>query len=93
MSCRVFDLTNTEFKMNNSEENGLLEKIMLNTDDSNAFLPSTNNNSQLKPLGDINIKLEDIIPCMYFKCFKCIYFKLFYILPLYLHNINIIIKN
>ncbi|XP_025417614.1 ADP-ribosylation factor-binding protein GGA1 isoform X2 [Sipha flava] len=59
---KILNLTDTRFKTDSIEENNLSEKIMLISEDSKTLLPSTNYNSQLKPLGDINIKLEDIIP-------------------------------
>jgi hypothetical protein len=62
MFFRILNLTDTRFKTDSIEENNLSEKIMLISEDSKTLLPSTNYNSQLKPLGDINIKLEDIIP-------------------------------
>lgn len=75
MFCRILNLADIEFKMDNIEENGLSEKIMLITEDPKTLLPS-NHNSELKPLGDINIKIEDIISCKY--CF------IIYTFPLYL---------
>lgn len=51
----------------NSKENCVSEKSFLDTEDSKVSIQPENYNSQLKPLGDITIELEDIIPCMYFK--------------------------
>lgn len=71
MFSRILNLTD------NIEENNLSEKIMLTSEDSKTLLPSTNCSSQLKSLGDINIKLEDIIPGMYLMLY------LFYIISSY----------
>lgn len=48
---------------NNSKENDISETSFL---DSESSKTSENYDSQLKPLGDITIELEDIVPCKYF---------------------------
>lgn len=42
-----------------------LSDKLLDTDNSKTFLQPINGNSLLKPLGEITIKLEDIIPSKY----------------------------
>lgn len=55
---------NTECIEDNFKTNGLSEES-LETVDSKLCLLSKTCNLQLKPLGDITIKIEDIVPCMY----------------------------
>jgi len=57
-------LTDTEFNSDSIKTNGLSEEKLLDSEDSIYFEPK-NCGFQIKPLGDINIKLEDIIPCKY----------------------------
>ncbi|XP_022176039.1 ADP-ribosylation factor-binding protein GGA1 isoform X2 [Myzus persicae] len=59
---KPFNLTDTEFSSDNIKTNGLSEEPLLDTKDSIYFEPN-NCGFQIKPLGDISIKLEDIIPC------------------------------
>jgi len=60
---RPFNLTDPELSSDNIKNNGLSEEPLLDTQDSILFEPK-NYSFQIKPLGDINIKLEDIIPCL-----------------------------
>lgn len=48
----------------NFKTNGLSEESLETVDSKIYLLPKTNN-FQVKPLGDITIKIEDIVPCMY----------------------------
>jgi len=57
-------MTETELSSDNIKKNGLSDEPVLGTHDS-ILLEPKNYSLQIKPLGDINIKLEDIIPCMY----------------------------
>jgi len=57
-------LTNPELSSDNIKNNGLSEEPLLGAQDSILFEPKKYS-LQIKPLGDINIELEDIIPCAY----------------------------
>lgn len=57
-------MTDTELGSDKIKKNGLSDEPLLGTHDSILFEPK-NYSLQIKPLGDINIKLEDIIPCAY----------------------------
>lgn len=57
-----FNLIDTELSSDNIEKNGISKDSLLGTQDSIVSEPK-NYNFEIKPLGDINIKLEDIIPC------------------------------
>lgn len=46
-------------------KSSLSEESLLVTEESKTFLQQKNDNYELKPLGDITLKLEDIVPCMY----------------------------
>ncbi|KAL4150021.1 hypothetical protein QTP88_003869 [Uroleucon formosanum] len=59
---KPFNLTDTELGSDKIKKNGLSDEPLLGTHDSILFEPK-NYSLQIKPLGDINIKLEDIIPC------------------------------
>ncbi|KAL5234278.1 hypothetical protein ACI65C_001688 [Semiaphis heraclei] len=59
---KQFNLTDSELSSDNIKNNGLSEEPLLGTQDSILFDPK-NYSLQIKPLGDINIELEDIIPC------------------------------
>jgi len=61
---RPFNLTDAELSSDNIKQNSLSDEPLLGTHDSILFEPK-NYSLQIKPLGDINIKLEDIIPCAY----------------------------
>lgn len=61
-------MTETEFNSDIIKKNGLSHDPLFGTQDSIIFEQSNNHSLQIKPLGDINIKLEDIIPCMYKNC-------------------------
>lgn len=62
---RISNLSDTEFDFNTIKKNGLSEDSLLSIEDPKTHLQYKNDNTNLKPLGDITIKLEDIIPCMY----------------------------
>lgn len=64
----VLNLSNTKFDDdNNTKKSSSKELVTCIEDSKTLLLPKNDFNSQLKPLGDINIKIEDIIPCMYSK--------------------------
>lgn len=51
-----------EFNLNKAQNNGSSEELLLNIEDSKTYNQLKSDNCQLKPLGDITITLEDIIP-------------------------------
>uniref|UniRef100_A0A2S2NAK1 ADP-ribosylation factor-binding protein GGA1 n=1 Tax=Schizaphis graminum TaxID=13262 RepID=A0A2S2NAK1_SCHGA len=57
------NLKDTEFNSDIIKKNGLSDEPLFGTQDSIIFEQPKNYSIQIKPLGDINIKLEDIIPC------------------------------
>lgn len=63
---RTLKLFDTEFNLDNSKINGSSEAF---TEDSKTFSLPKSDNSQLKPLGDITITVNDIIPRMNSKIF------------------------
>ncbi|CAH1716145.1 ADP-ribosylation factor-binding protein GGA1 isoform X1 [Aphis gossypii] len=60
---KPFNLTEKEFNSDIIKKNGLSHDPLFGTQDSIIFEQPNNHSLQIKPLGDINIKLEDIIPC------------------------------
>jgi len=62
--CRTLNLSDSEFNLNIINKNGLSEES-LNIEDSKSFLQPKNDSFQLKPLGDITIQIDDIVPCVY----------------------------
>lgn len=60
---KPFNLTETEFNSDIIKKNGVSHDPLFGTQDSIIFEQPNNHSLQIKPLGDINIKLEDIIPC------------------------------
>ncbi|XP_015379468.1 PREDICTED: ADP-ribosylation factor-binding protein GGA1 isoform X2 [Diuraphis noxia] len=58
---KPFNLTDPELSSDDIKNNGLSEEPFLGTQDSVLFEPK-NYSLQIKPLGDINIELENIIP-------------------------------
>lgn len=66
---RTLHLPDTEFNSTNIKNNDLSENSLLVTEESKAFLQQKNDNYELKPLGDITLKLEDIVPCTYLNIF------------------------
>lgn len=58
-------MDDNEFDSDNVKKKNLSEESLLDTDDSKTVLQPINDNSQLKPLGDITIELEDIVPSKY----------------------------
>lgn len=62
------NLSDTKFDSNNIIKNSSSQESLLCIEDSKTLLlPKNDLNSQLKPLGDITIEIENIIPCMYSK--------------------------
>lgn len=61
---RPFNLTDAELSSDNIKKSSLSDEPLIGTHDSILF-EQKNYSLQIKPLGDINIKLEDIIPCAY----------------------------
>lgn len=59
---KTLNLSDAEFNLDIINKNGLSEES-LDLDDSKSFLQPKNDSFQLKPLGDITIKIDDIIPC------------------------------
>ncbi|XP_008183807.1 ADP-ribosylation factor-binding protein GGA1 isoform X2 [Acyrthosiphon pisum] len=60
---KPFNLTDAELSSDNIKKNSQMsDEPLSGTHDSILFEPK-NYSLQIKPLGDINIKLEDIIPC------------------------------
>lgn len=60
----MLSLPNTEFDSKTS--NGLSkEGSLLDKEETKTISQPKSEKSQIKPLGDISIKLEDIVPCMY----------------------------
>jgi len=58
-------LADTEFNSDDIKKNGQPEESLLGTQNSITFEQPKNYSLQILPLGDINMKLEDIIPCTY----------------------------
>ncbi|XP_026810979.1 ADP-ribosylation factor-binding protein GGA1 isoform X2 [Rhopalosiphum maidis] len=59
---KPFNLKDTEFNSDIIKKNDPSDEPLLGTQDSIIFEQPKNYSIQIKPLGDINIKLEDIIP-------------------------------
>lgn len=62
---RTLNVIDEEFNLNKTQNNNLPEELLLNIEDSKPCNQLKSDNCQLKPLGDITITLEDIIPRMY----------------------------
>lgn len=63
---RTSNPSNTDLDLNNIKKNGLPNESLLCIDNSKTQLLPTNFNSfQIRPLVDLTIKLEDIVPSMY----------------------------
>uniref|UniRef100_A0A2H8TPW3 ADP-ribosylation factor-binding protein GGA1 n=1 Tax=Melanaphis sacchari TaxID=742174 RepID=A0A2H8TPW3_9HEMI len=60
---KSFNLTDTEFNSDIIKKNGISEEPLFGTQDSIIFEQPKSYSLQIQPLGDINIKIEDIIPC------------------------------
>lgn len=56
--------------LNVIKKNDLSNELLLDIEDPKINEQQKNDDSQLKPLGDIIIQLEDIIPCMFIKYFS-----------------------
>lgn len=65
-------MNDNEFDSDNAKKISLSDESLLDTDDSKTVLQPINDNSQLKPLGDITIELEDIVPSKYSKVILCV---------------------
>jgi len=61
---RTLNLSDAEFNLDIINKNGLSEES-LDIKDSKSFLQPKNDRFQLKPLGDITIQIDDIVPCVY----------------------------
>ncbi|VVC33641.1 Hypothetical protein CINCED_3A021531 [Cinara cedri] len=59
---KTLSLDEEGFSSDNVKKKSLSEESPLDTDDSKTILQPLNDNSLLKPLGEITIKLEDIVP-------------------------------
>lgn len=74
---RPLNLTDSGFNSDHIKKKSLSEESLLGTDSIILEQPK-NYSLPIKPLGDINVKLEDIIPCMYKVFYLKNYILLFY---------------